>query len=139
MPPEQILSELLQVPFCRGYGGVMFNVRKNCYTVSTWHNTKKPDKFQWIESSLNFYEHKHLNGYERNPILIPNKFTKKWIVRDRLEVQAGSFLTIGGYALDRGYKPVIPGCHIVELSGIKNEWRMTVFENVNDFIRFIVK
>lgn len=137
--PEQILSEFLGVPFFRGTATAMVNVRKNTYVVAAWHHGKKPEDSLWLDADIHFFEHKHLKHKpDRVVRAVPNKYSKKWMVRDSVIVQAGSFLAWGGYAIDKGYKPTITGCPVVEMCGIPEQWGTTVFERITDFQRFIV-
>jgi predicted MPP superfamily phosphohydrolase len=136
MAPEEILADLLDVPYFQGFGAAVVNARKNTYVISTQHNAKKPSTFGWLQGvDIMFYEHKHLNGFEREPVASVNRFTKKWMVREMLHVQAGSFLAWGGYASDRGYKPQFTGCPVIELCGKKEQWGTVVYENIDQFKR----
>ena len=138
MPPEAILADLLDVPYFEGFGSAIVNVRKNTYVTAAWHNNKKPDKFGWMQGvDVMFYEHKHLQGFEREPIATVNRFTKKWLVREMLHVQAGSFLSWSGYAVDKGYKPQFTGSPVVELCGIKERWGTACYENIEQFKRAV--
>lgn len=139
MAPENILADLLDVPYFEGFGSAIVNARKNTYVVATQHNAKKPNAFGWMQGvDVMFYEHKHLQGYEREPIASVNRFTKKWGMREMLHVQAGSFLAWGGYAADKGYKPQFTGCPIIELSGKKEQWGTAVYENIDQFRRAVL-
>lgn len=138
MAPEEVLADLLDVPYFEGFGSAIVNARKNTYVLSAWHNSKKPDKYGWMQGvDVMFHEHRHLQGFEREPVATVNRFTKKWLVRDMLHVQAGSFLAWSGYAVDRGYKPQYTGAPIVELCGIKDKWGTSVYENIDQFKRAI--
>lgn len=138
MAPEEILADLLDVPYCEGFGAAILNARKNTYVIGTQHNAKKPDKFGWLQGvDIMFYEHKHLQGFEREAVASVNRFTKKWLVREMLHIQAGSFLSWGGYAADKGYKPQFTGCPIVELCGKKEQWGTIVYENIDQFKRAV--
>ena len=139
MAPEEILADLLDVPYFTGFGSAIINVRKNTYVTAAWHSNKKPDKFGWMQGvDIMFHEHRHLQSFEREPIATVNRFTKKWMVREMLHVQAGSFLAWGGYAADAAFRPQFTGCPIVELCGKKEQWGMTVFENTDQFKRAIL-
>lgn len=138
MAPEQILADLLDVPYCEGFGSAIINVRKNTYVAAAWHSNKKPDKYGWMQGvDIMFHEHKHLQSFEREPIATVNRFTKKWLVREMLHVQAGSFLAWGGYAVDAAFKPQFTGTAIVEMCGIKERWGTTCFENIDQFKRAV--
>lgn len=136
MAPEEILADLLDVPYFRGVGSAIVNVRKNTYVTCAWHTNKRPDKFGWMQGvDIMFHEHQHLQGYDREPIATVNRFTKKWMVREMLHVQAGSFLSWGGYASSAGYKPQFTGTPVIELCGKKEQWGTTVYENIDQFKR----
>ncbi len=137
MAPEEVLADLLDVPYFKGFGAAIVNARKNSYVVTTQHNSKKPDKFQHFHSDINFFEHKHLQGFEREMTATVNRFAKKWTIRDVLNVQSGSFLSWGGYAMDKGYKPLATGCPVVEMSGVANKWGTLCYENIDQFKRAV--
>lgn len=130
--PEQILADALDKPFIHGCGTVFFNVRKNCYVVTTWHNAKRPERMEWLRSDISFYEHLHKTNYELNLIAEPNKYSKKWMVREKLDVQSGSYLGWGGYSADKGYRPLASKTPIVELSG--TDRGMTVYDSPQTII-----
>jgi len=134
LPPEQVLAELLSVRFVRGILGVMMNVRKNLYVLAAAHTTKKQEaSFDWLNFDAMFIEHQHTKHYNRLPIAYVNRGEKKWTVRDRLYLRSGSFLSWGGYA-GENYRPLISeGGQILQLSGITNDWDMSVIERLRDF------
>lgn len=137
MAPEEVLAELLDVPYFRGFGCAIVNARKNTYVIGTQHTAKKPDKFDWLETDIMFHEHRHLQGFTRDMCAKVNRFTKKWEVRMALNIQAGSFLNWGGYAKDKMYRPLATGCPVVELCGKVGQWGMTVYENIDQFLRAV--
>lgn len=137
MPPEEILAELLDLPYFRGFGCAIINARKNTYVIGTQHSAKRPDKFDWLATDVMFHEHRHLQGFTRDVCATVNRFAKKWTVRQSLNVQAGSFLTWGGYAKDKMYRPLMTGCPVVELSGKKDKWGIVVYENTDQFMRAV--
>lgn len=139
MAPEEVLAELMDVPYYRGFGCVIVNVRKNTYVIGTQHTAQKPDKFDWLATDIMFHEHKHLQGFTRSICAGVNRFTKTWSVRESINVQAGSFLSWSGYAKDKMYRPLSTGCPIVELSGKRNIWNVTVYETVDQFTRMLNK
>ena len=134
MVPEEVLADLLGVKYCAGFAAVIINVNKNMYTIALQHNNKLPQHFEWLHSDITFFEHRHANGYKRSLIAGVNGFTKTWTVREHLDIQAGSFLSWGGYAKEAGYKPLHTGCPIVELSGETNKWEMRVHEKIEHFV-----
>jgi hypothetical protein len=81
----------------------------------------------------------HRKSFERTTSATVNRFTKKWMVRDTLHIQAGSFLSWGGYAKDKGYRPLQTGSPILELCGIKERWDMNVYERFDDFTRLVLR
>ena len=129
--PEQMLAELLGVPFYHGMASVFFNVNKNLYVIGTWHNSKKPDKMEWLHTDITFYEHLHKTTYERTMVAEPNRIAKAWSLIEHLDVQTGSFLGWGGYSADKGYRPNDCGTAIVELSGERNKKQMRVHDHID--------
>lgn len=129
--PEQMLAELLGVPFYHGMASVFFNVNKNLYVIGTWHNSKKPDKMEWLHTDITFYEHLHKTTYERTVVAEPNRIAKAWSLIEHLDVQTGSFLGWGGYSADKGYRPNDCGTSIVELSGERNKKQMRVHDHID--------
>ena len=129
--PEQMLAELLGVPFYHGMASVFFNVNKNLYVIGTWHNSKKPDKMEWLHTDITFYEHLHKTTYERTIVAEPNRIAKAWSLIEHLDVQTGSFLGWGGYSADKGYRPNDCGTSIVELSGERNKKSMRVHDHID--------
>ena len=129
--PEQMLAELLGVPFYHGMASVFFNVNKNLYVIGTWHNSKKPDKMEWLHTDITFYEHLHKTTYERTMVAEPNRIAKAWSLIEHLDVQTGSFLGWGGYSADKGYRPNDCGASIVELSGERNKKQMRVHDHID--------
>lgn len=129
--PEQMLAELLGVPFYHGMASVFFNVNKNLYVIGTWHNAKKPDKMEWLHTDITFYEHLHKTTYERTMVAEPNRIAKAWSLIEHLDVQTGSFLGWGGYSADKGYRPNDCGTSIVELSGERNKKQMRVHDHID--------
>lgn len=129
--PEQMLAELLGVPFYHGMASIFFNVNKNLYVIGTWHNSKKPDKMEWLHTDITFYEHLHKTTYERTMVAEPNRIAKAWSLIEHLDVQTGSFLGWGGYSADKGYRPNDCGTSIVELSGERNKKQMRVHDHID--------
>lgn len=129
--PEQMLAELLGVPFYHGMASVFFNVNKNLYVIGTWHNSKKSDKMEWLHTDITFYEHLHKTTYERTMVAEPNRIAKAWSLIEHLDVQTGSFLGWGGYSADKGYRPNDCGTSIVELSGERNKKQMRVHDHID--------
>lgn len=129
--PEQMLAELLGVPFYHGMASVFFNVNKNLYVIGTWHNSKKPEKMEWLHTDITFYEHLHKTTYERTMVAEPNRIAKAWSLIEHLDVQTGSFLGWGGYSADKGYRPNDCGTSIVELSGERNKKQMRVHDHID--------
>jgi len=129
--PEQMLAELLGVPFYHGMASVFFNVNKNLYVIGTWHNSKKPEKMEWLHTDITFYEHLHKTMYERTMVAEPNRIAKAWSLIEHLDVQTGSFLGWGGYSADKGYRPNDCGTSIVELSGERNKKQMRVHDHID--------
>ena len=134
MVPEEVLADLMGVKYCAGFAAVIMNVNKNMYTIALQHNNKLPNQFQWLHSDVTFFEHRHDHGYKRSLIAGVNGFSKTWTVREHLDIQAGSFLTWGGYAKEAGYRPLHTGCPILELGGESNKWEMRVHEKMDHFI-----
>lgn len=128
--PEQLLAYLLDKPFFHGHASAFINVNENCYTVGTWHNSKRPNAVEWIQSDITFFEHVHKRGHERKVVAEPNKYTKSWTVKERFDVQAGSFLGWGGYSADKGYRPTTNGTSVVELCGISHKRRIRVYDDI---------
>lgn len=135
--PEQILAEFLGVPFFHGCASVFMNVRKNLYVVGTWHNAKKPEKMEWLQSDICFYEHLHNNNYQMNLVATPNRHAKRWSIVERYDVQSGSYLGWGGYSADKGYRPLPSMTPIVELSGIKDKRHIKVHQDISYLLDII--
>nr|DAX91727.1 MAG TPA: metallophosphatase domain protein [Caudoviricetes sp.] len=129
--PEQMLAELLGVPFYHGMASVFFNVNKNLYVLGTWHNSKKPDKMEWLHTDVTFYEHLHKTTYERTLVAEPNCIAKCWSLIEHYDVQTGSFLGWGGYSADKGYRPNDSGTSVVEFSGERNKKSIRVHDSID--------
>ena len=129
--PEQMLAELLGVPFYHGMASVFFNVNKNLYVIGTWHNSKKPDKMEWLHTDVTFYEHLHKTTYERTLVAEPNRIAKCWSLIEHYDVQTGSFLGWGGYSADKGYRPNDSGTSVVEFSGERNKKSIRVHDSID--------
>lgn len=132
--PEQMLAELLGVPFYHGMASVFFNVNKNLYVIGTWHNAKKPSSMEWLHTDITFYEHLHKTTYERSLVATPNRIAKAWSMVEHYDVQSGSFLGWGGYSADKGYRPNDCGTSVVELSGEKNKKSIRVHDNIDRLV-----
>lgn len=135
LAPEQILAEFLGVPFFHGCGTAFVNVRKNCYVIGTWHNSRKPQNMEWIHTDVSFYEHLHKNSYERLVVAEPNKFAKRWSMKECYHVQTGSYLGWGGYSADKGHRPTVNATPVVELSGINGFRNINVYDTIEQVIR----
>lgn len=129
--PEQMLAELLGVPFYHGMASVFFNVNKNLYVIGTWHNAKRPSAMEWLHTDITFYEHLHKTTYERTLVATPNRIAKAWSMVEHYDVQSGSFLGWGGYSADKGYRPMDCGTSIVELSGEHNKKSIRVHDSID--------
>lgn len=119
--PEEIIAQFLGVPFLQGCATVFLKIGDYMYTIGTWHNSKNPNKMEWLHTDVTFYEHLHKNDIQRQLIMEPNKFTRKWIAKEHWDIQSGSFLGWGGYAAEKGYRPVPDGCPVIRLCGTKRE------------------
>lgn len=129
--PEQMLAELLGVPFYHGMASVFFNVNKNLYVIGTWHNAKKPTAMEWLHTDITFYEHLHKTNYEKTFVAEPNRIAKAWSMIEHYDVQSGSFLGWGGYSADKGYRPLDCGTSFVELSGERNKKSIRVHDSID--------
>lgn len=129
--PEQMLSELLGVPFYHGMASVFFNVNKNLYVIGTWHNAKKPTAMEWLHTDITFYEHLHKTNWEKTHVATPNRIAKAWSMTEHYDIQSGSFLGWGGYSADKGYRPLDCGTSIVELSGERNKKSIRVHSDID--------
>ena len=129
--PEQMLAELLGVPFYHGMASVFFNVNKNLYVIGTWHNAKKPTAMEWLHTDITFYEHLHKTNYEKTFVAEPNRIAKAWSMIEHYDVQSGSFLGWGGYSADKGYRPLDCGTSVVELSGERNKKLIRVHDSID--------
>ena len=129
--PEQMLAELLGVPFYHGMASVFFNVNKNLYVIGTWHNAKKPTAMEWLHTDITFYEHLHKTNWEKTHVATPNRISKAWSMTEHYDIQSGSFLGWGGYSADKGYHPLDCGTSIVELSGERNKKSIRVHSDID--------
>lgn len=129
--PEQMLAELLGVPFYHGMASVFFNVNKNLYVIGTWHNAKKPTAMEWLHTDITFYEHLHKTNWEKTHVATPNRIAKAWSMTEHYDIQSGSFLGWGGYSADKGYRPLDCGTSIVELSGERNKKSIRVHSDID--------
>lgn len=129
--PEQMLAELLGVPFYHGMASVFFNVNKNLYVIGTWHNAKKPTAMEWLHTDITFYEHLHKTNWEKTHVATPNRIAKAWSMTEHYDVQSGSFLGWGGYSADKGYRPLDCGTSVVELSGERNKKSIRVHSDID--------
>lgn len=129
--PEQMLAELLNVPFYHGMASVFFNVNKNLYVIGTLHNAKKPTAMEWLHTDITFYEHLHKTNYEKTHVATPNRIAKAWSMTEHYDIQSGSFLGWGGYSADKGYRPLDCGTSIVELSGEHNKKSIRVHSDID--------
>lgn len=135
-PPEQILAALLGVPFFRGAGIVILNCRKNQYVIGSWHTRRKPDKFEWLQTNVNFMEHLHKADQETVLYAVPNRINKKWMVRPTINVNVSSFLGWAGYAMDAGYRPLPNLCPVAVFSGRKEDWNVFALPDIGVLDRF---
>lgn len=117
LAPEQIVAQFLGVPFLQGCVTIFLGVGKYLYTISSWHNSKPPSKMEWLHTDVTFYEHLHKNDIQRSIVLEPNKYVRKWVSREHYDIQSGSFLAYGGYAAEKGYRPMPMGCPVVRFDG----------------------
>lgn len=129
--PEQMLAELLGVPFYHGMASVFFNVNKNLYVIGTLHNAKKPTAMEWLHTDITFYEHLHKTNWEKTHVATPNRIAKAWSMTEHYDIQSGSFLGWGGYSADKGYRPLDCGTSIVELSGERNKKSIRVHSDID--------
>ncbi len=119
--PEEIIAQFLGVPFLQGCASVFFKVGDYVYTIATWHNQKNPNKMEWLHTDVTFYEHLHKNDIQRQLVMEPNKYVHKWIAKEHWDIQSGAFLGWGGYAAEKGYRPIPEGCPVIRLCGTKRE------------------
>lgn len=116
--PEEIIAQFIGVPCLQGCATAFMGVGEYLYIISSWHNSKKPDKMEWLHSDVTFYEHLHKNDIQRQLVMEPNKYIRKWVSREHYDIQSGSFLGYGGYATEKGYRPVPQGCPVIRLDGV---------------------
>lgn len=132
---EMIIATLLGDP--KLYMGSMclfyINVNKNCYVGGVIHKgSKQENYFEYLHADLVFREHFHLNKVIPKIVIDHNRTNKKPIVKTVYDIFAGSYQIYPDYGKSSGYRPLIPGTHFVELSGLKEKWGMKVFTD-NDF------
>jgi hypothetical protein len=46
-----------------------------------------------------------------------NKYAKKPIIKEVLEIQSGHWQILPNYQMESGIRPTVPGCWIVEMGG----------------------
>ena len=141
LAPSEVLAALLNVPFFRSFGSVMFSCRKNLYIHFMQHSGKKPESIEWVQAQIFWNEHRHLLSSGGRPLTAePNKLTKQWIVRPTFHIQGGSYLDwSNSYASDKFYRPYDTGSVITRMSGIKEKWEVNVFDDFNLFKEMVIK
>jgi hypothetical protein len=118
--PEELLAWLLGKPTL--YKGaqaiVYFNVKSNCYVHFVEHKApKRAGIFDWVNADVTWREHFHDNGYLRKLVMEHNKYAKKPIIKEVLEIQSGHWQILPNYQMESGIRPTVPGCWIVEMGG----------------------
>lgn len=120
--PEELLAWILGKPeLYKGSQAILyFNVNKNCYVHYTQHkSSKKEDHFAWVNADITWREHHHLNGYKQKMVMEHNKYAKKPIIKEVLEVNSGHWQVLPEYMKEFGIRPTFPGCWIIEMGGEK--------------------
>lgn len=126
--PEENIAHLLGRPdlYKREQVIVYFNVRKNCYVHFAQHASgKKREKFAWVNADVVWREHIHEYKAESNVVVEHNKYAKKPIIKEVWEIYSGHWQVLPSYVKMNGYRVVLPGCYIVEMSGVAGDWRIT--------------
>lgn len=132
--PEAILAHLLGKPDL--YKGELlilyYNVNKNCYVHFVQHKCGKgQEKFTWMSADVVWREHVHDHRAEHRFTIEHNKYLpqKRPIVKQTFEIYSGSFQIYPGYSKASGYRPLIPGCMIAEMSGGVNKWKIRAWRD----------
>lgn len=134
--PEKMLAKLLGDE--KLYKGAMailyFNVNDRTYVHMAQHvSPKKQDYFAWVNADVVWKEHHHLLDINHKIVLEHNKYQKKPIVKQVLEIFGGNWQVLPDYSIAAGYRPVMPGCYVVEMSGEKwklHAWRDEQFAHM---------
>lgn len=142
MSAAEIAADLMGIKYFGSLAFVELVVGKNSYTHFIHHSgsTGKKmnlnalqDRAMTWDADLHWGEHTHRSNYGRDKVISYDRYNKKPIVRDRLYVNASSFLSWSGYAKDKLYPPGRTGVSIVEMNGLKGQRDIRVFERLKDF------
>jgi hypothetical protein len=138
------LCGMLQIPYLGDLAIVQFSLPNNAYTHYIHHISgstgkklnlnKLQDKGSEFRCDVIWGEHTHRRHTGKEVYIDVDLRNRKPIVREQYYVNAGSFLSWSGYAKTKGYSVGITGCNIVEMSGIKGDRYIRIYEGMRNFL-----
>lgn len=126
--PEEMLAHLLGKPelYKKEFAFVYVQVGQNTYVHFVQHKSgKAADKHAWINADVVWREHVHQYKAVPHVVISHDLSLKRPLVRETWEVFSGHWQILPSYSKTDAYRIVMPGCYIMEMSGVKKDWKLT--------------
>jgi predicted phosphodiesterase len=147
--PGEWMSDLLGIPYFGDLALIQFSVRKNAYTHFHHHITgsagkkinlnKLQEKGEEWRCDVIWGEHTHRRQWGSEYYVDIDLRNQKPIIRKQYFLNTNSLLGWSGYAKTKGYRLGITGIKVIEMSGLKNNRYIRVYDEFKDFYDLVVK
>lgn len=142
--PMMWFCDKLGIPYFGDLAIIQFSLPSNAYTHYVHHISgstgKKLNLNKLQERGSEFRvdviwgEHTHRRHTGKEVYVDIDLRNRKPVVREQYYVNAGSFLSWSGYAKTKGYSLGVTGCNVVEMSGVRGDRNIKVYEGLRSFL-----
>lgn len=134
--PEEMLAHLLGRPdlYKKEMAFVYVTVGRNTYVHFIQHkSTTKVDKHAWINADVVWREHIHHYRAIPHVVIQHDLSSKRPLVRETWEIFSGHWQIMPSYSKTEAYRIILPGCYIMEMSGVRDDWKLTPWRDEDLF------
>lgn len=149
MSPSEYLCDVLGIEYFGDLAFIHFSVGKNAYTHFHHHITgstgkklnlnKLQEKGEEFRCDVIWGEHTHRRQWGWETYVDIDLRNQKPVIRKQYYLNTNSMMGWGGYAKTKGYRLGLTGIKVIEMSGIKGNRYIRVYDNFQDFYDLVVK
>ena len=142
--PMEWFCEKMDIPYFQELAIIQFSLSNNAYTHyfhhisgSTGTNinlSKLQKKGEEFRCDVIWGEHTHRRSFGSEMYVDIDLRNRKPVVREQFFVNASTFLSWSGYGKEKGYRINKTGINIVEMSGIKANRYIRVYDGIESFL-----
>lgn len=147
--PNEWLCDTLGIKYCGDLALVHFTINKNAYTHFHHHITGSTGKKQNLNKlqekgeewrcDVIWGEHTHRRQWGWENYIEIDLRNRKPLVRRQYYINCNSMLAWSGYAKRLGYRIGLTGIKVIEMSGVRNNKYIRVYDTFKDFVELGVR